>query len=79
MVYPKPFHGLGKKASPFSLNYFVLPLLLDKTTPFLPKLLVLECILDDFSYFLPLLLEYIYNFAPTKHKKGMIWHITKDI
>ena len=56
-----------------------MPRFLVEKAQFLPKLLVLGCILDNFTCFLPRLLDIIYNFAPTRHKKGMIWHTTKDI
>ena len=56
-----------------------MPRFLVEKAQFLPKLLVLDCILDNFTRFLPRLLDYFYNFAPTRHKKEMIWHITRDI
>jgi hypothetical protein len=52
-----------------------MPRFLVEKAQFLPKLLVLGSILDIFTCFLPRLLDIIYNFAPIRHKKGMIWHI----
>jgi hypothetical protein len=56
-----------------------MPRFLVEKAQFLPKLLVLGCILDNFACFLPRLLDIIYIFALTRHKKEMIWHITRDI